>query len=120
MTLTAGDEVTFEGENGHRWTGTVPDAGPRRDVLESLIAIGVVTVISDAAPSAPAADDAADDEVPTGRIDQIVAWVRQAPDGEYAADGWPERAQAALDAEMAKGERARSTLIDTLTEALAG
>lgn len=58
------------------------------------------------------------DAVPDGNIDEVVAWVRGAPDHEDPADGWDQRARLALDAEIG-ADKPRSTLLDLL-EPLAG
>lgn len=44
-------------------------------------------------------------EVPGGTVADVMAWVGDDPD----------RARRALDAEAAKGDKARSTLVDSLT-----
>lgn len=67
------------------------------------------------ARSKPPADPNA---VPSGSIDDDVDWVRGGPAGTEATDGWRERAQQALEAEQAKGDRARKTLVDRLEEIL--
>lgn len=50
------------------------------------------------------------DGVPDGTIDQTLAWVNEDPEQVTA------RAAAALAAEQAKGDKARSTLVDALTK----
>lgn len=118
--LTPGSSVSLIGENGAEWVQNVPAPGSQLDALVSLVDTGRIVVVSGADDSElpEPTDYEWDDEVPTGTMDEIVAWVRQAPEDEIASDGWPERARAALDAELSKGDKARSTLIDTLTEAL--
>lgn len=117
MSLTTGETITVEGEGGSVQDLDVPPEGTaRREVLESLIASGALKVLGtddpvEAEPEWPA-------EVPKGTIDEIVAWVRQAPEDSFASDGWPERAQAALDAELEKGEDARVSLVSLLSDVL--
>lgn len=53
-------------------------------------------------------DDADDEEVPVGTIDEVLAWVGDSPD----------RAGRALDAEQAKVDGARSTLVARLNAIL--
>lgn len=60
-----------------------------------------------------------DNDVPSGSIDDVVAWIRQEPDPDaIAPDGWPERARAALDVEQAKSNP-RKGLVELLTDTLA-
>lgn len=54
-------------------------------------------------------------EVPDGNIDTVLAWVE---DG-LEDDTTEVRARAALDAELAKGDKARSTLVARLEDELA-
>ncbi len=53
-------------------------------------------------------------------IEDVLAGVRGHDDGPTVepAEGWEERAQAALEAEQAKGDKARKTLVDRLESAL--
>lgn len=52
----------------------------------------------------PAGDDN-QGGVPKGNVDDIVAWVRGSAPDEEPAEGWDERAQEALDAELAGKDR---------------
>lgn len=61
----------------------------------------------EAAPDGDDADQAdGGDDVPSGSIADVLAWV----------DGDPDRARAALQAEQARGDRARTGLIEPLTQ----
>jgi hypothetical protein len=60
----------------------------------------------------------AGDTPPDGTIPAVIDWVRGSPLGTEPADGWPERAEAALAAEVARGADARSTLVDRLRDIL--
>lgn len=118
--LIPGMDVELEGANGARWVETVPEPGPRLTALEGLISAGHAAVVD--GPDLPADEGELENDYPEdppkGTVDDVVAWVRQAPEDGEPSDGWPARARAALDAELAKGDKARSTLVDALTEAL--
>lgn len=59
--------------------------------------------------------------VPDGTVDDVLGWVHGGPEPEGdPADGWEDRAAAALEAEHAKGDKARSTLVERLTSILGG
>lgn len=66
----------------------------------------------------PSSTPAAAPDITDGSINEVLAAVRGAKPGEEAAAGWQDRARAALAAEQAKGDEARSTLISRLESAL--
>ncbi len=49
-----------------------------------------------------------------GTIDDVVDWVRGAATGVQPVDGWPDRAQHALEVEQAKGDEKRDALVERL------
>lgn len=59
------------------------------------------------------------DEVPSGSATDVLAWVNGAGPGEPPAVGWQDRASAALAAEETRGDRARKSVVEPLTVALA-
>jgi len=82
----------------------LPADAPLEDV-ERLVAAGDVVEVDDLDEALlPAGPDP--DEVPDGTIVVVLDWVA----------GDPERAARALEAERAKGDRARSTLVEHLAE----
>lgn len=118
--MKAGTTLRVRGEGGAEWDQDVPDEGTtQRELLDDLIAKGRVIVLHD-----PDADDepAGQDDAPPapgpadGTIDDVIARVWGGPLEDPAADGWRERATAALDAEKAKGDKARTRLVARLEE----
>ncbi len=65
---------------------------------------------------------AGDDDAPAapadGSIDDVLDRVRGGPVESPATDGWEERALAALEAEQAKGPKARKRLVERLQTAI--
>lgn len=78
----------------------VPDAEVR-----ALLEQGHIEPVDDE-PASPDPDEDQGDAVPTGTIAEILAWV----------DSDPDRAALALEAEQAKGDKARSTLVVDLEQ----
>jgi hypothetical protein len=74
--------------------------------VEALLRRGDVELV-DEQPAEPGPDP---DAVPEGTIPEVIDWVA----------GGKDRAQRALDAELAKGDKARSTLVDQLKQLAAG
>ena len=58
-----------------------------------------------------------DEDVPTGSIAEVLAWVHGGDGGDEPTEGWEARAQAALDAERAK-DKPRAGLVDRLEAVL--
>lgn len=76
--------------------------------VQALLHRGHITLV-DEQPDKPATEPAAPDAVPDGTIPAVIDWVA----------GDKDRAQRALDAEQAKGEAARTTLVNQLQQLLA-
>lgn len=60
----------------------------------------------------------ADDVPRRGTIEDVLVWVNGGPLEANPVDGWVERAERALAAEQAKGDKARVKLVDKLAGAL--
>lgn len=110
--MKAGDTITVQGEGGAVFDVDVPPDGTgQRELLDSQIKDGRLQVLAEPEPEpAVAADPTA---VPDGTINEVFDWVRGAPDGEEATDGYKERAAEALAVEQA-AVKPRSTLVDAL------
>lgn len=120
-----GPTITVRGEGGAESLLDVPDEGTvQRELFDDHLASGRYVVVSgdwppadEEADSEPSGDESAP---PDGTIDDVTAWVRGSGPGEDPADGWPERARLAFDAETAKGDKARSTLLEQLQPLIPG
>lgn len=53
-------------------------------------------------------------DVPTGKIEDVIDWVRGGPVDSEPTEGWADRAAQALDVEEAKGDKARTGLVEKL------
>jgi hypothetical protein len=84
----------------------LPDDVPA-DQVETLLARGAIALAEDAEPEGPAVD-LDGDGVPDGSVKQVIEWVGSDLD----------RAALALEAEQAKGDAARSTVVGPLSKLL--
>ncbi len=88
---------------------------------EPELTAAVATELAEVAPEndRPPVDTAASPDVPHGSIADILAWVHGNPEPDSEpAEYWSVRAYAAHETETARGDNARSTLVDKLTALL--
>lgn len=117
--------VTVRGEGGHVFEMDVPaDGTVKREVFDSHVKKGWLTILSEAieaeadgTPQELTADGTFD--VPDDTIDAVMAWVRGSTEDD-PAEGWEDRALEALEAEQAKGDKARKTLVELLDVLIGG
>lgn len=95
----------------------IPDAGTMaRSQFDDAVAKGRIVILDDDETTEPAVV-VDPDAVPDGAITAVVDWVRGAPEDTTPADGWVERAQRALDVEVAgKNRTSLVKLLTTLVE----
>lgn len=98
-----------------RWYGPAhPSAGSPPPGHEALIGPRNWAELPDTDTPVPAADN----EVPVGSVPDVLTWVFGAPDSDEHADGWEDRAWAALDVENGPAGRHRKGVIDRLRSEL--
>lgn len=112
--------VEMRGAGGVVWPMDLPrDGSFARERFDEQVAKGELQFVGQDPRASAAPEPAADpDEIPH-KVDDVVDWVRGGPEGSDPADGWPDRAQRALDAETAKGDKARPTLVEKLEDIVA-
>lgn len=112
--------VTVQYEGGAISEVDVPAEGtPARELFDSFVANGTYVIIDGQVPESadePTEVESADEPegLPDGSIAEVTAWVRGADEDDEPAEGWHERAVEARDAELAKGDEARSSLVKLL------
>jgi hypothetical protein len=117
--VKAGDTVTVQGEGGAVFDLDVPaDGTGRRELFDAQVADGRLQVLAEPDPEPEVKVDPG--AVPDGTINDVIDWVRGAPDGDEPTDGYQDRARQALDAETVSRENPRSTLVDALEQIAGG
>lgn len=114
----SGRTVTVRDVSGYESELDIPDEGTQaHELWLDHLRTGRYVLVDDEAqqPTAPVDPDA----VPDASIGDVIDWIRQDDAEGEPSEGWVERAGQALDAELAKGDDARVTLVKSLSEVLA-
>lgn len=103
------DTVRVRGEGGWEFDMDVPSDPLRRELFDDAVANGRLVILDSVE------DESDQSVVPGGSIASVVEWVRGGTDDQDPRKGWDQRASQALAVELAKGDKARSGLVDLLS-----